>query len=387
MSHESGGHDTSETLTFSLWQLCLFLLSLSASLHSPGMEINDAALADETNNRDWLAYGRTYSEQRFSPLNQINTKTIGGLKVDWYLDLPDAVGLVATPLVAAGLIYFVSPRNIVHAVSSVDGRQLWSTMTVDPELSLYISDAPNVFKDKVLIGNGGTENGPVCGYVTAYDADTGEYKCHYQTTPGESWDYNSNMDMDIVLADLEIAGKPVKAMMHAPKNGFFYVIDRADGRLISAEPCTEVTCASHVDIKTGRPVEIPGARYEDGSQVVAPGPLGGHNWPPMSYSPQTSLVYIPTNYQRFLYSDEDISGWESPDSLAPVPTEGMGVAFEEAGRRSDGVRGTRWQRGCFTGLGIRQTHASAGDIFSRRQGQPAGTAPTPAKRCAGSAVL
>ena len=87
--------------------------------------------------------------------------------------------------------------------------------------------------------------------MVALDADTGEYKWHYQTTPGETWDYNSNMD--IVLADLEIDGKTVKALMHAPKNGFFYVIDRSDGRLISAEPYVEVNWASHVDMKTGRP--------------------------------------------------------------------------------------------------------------------------------------
>ena len=81
--------------------------------------------------------------------------------------------------------------------------------------------------------------------------------------------------------------------MQAPKNGFFYVIDRATGELLSADKYVEVNWASHVDMKTGRPVEIPGADYKDKGTYIRPGPLGGHNWQAMSFSPKTGLVYLP----------------------------------------------------------------------------------------------
>jgi quinohemoprotein ethanol dehydrogenase len=446
--------------------------------------IDDKALADASNTSEWLAYGRTANEQRFSPLNQVNASNVSNLKVDWFIDLPGAVGLVATPLVADGVMYFVTSRNIVYAVDATSGgelwsydpkvsevagdrmraaflhgnrgvalygdkvytatidgrlvaldaktgRQIWVTQTTDPTQAVYISGAPKVFKGKVLVGNGGTENGPSRGYVTAYDADTGaevwrfwivpgnpadgfenaamemaaktwtgewwklggggnawhgvtfdadfntvyigtgngspwnrkvrspdggdnlflcaivaldadtgEYKWHYQTTPGESWDYTSTMD--IVLADLEIDGKMVKALMHAPKNGFFYVIDRATGKLISAEPFAEVNWATGIDLATGRPIERPGARYEDGSEVVAPGPFGGHNWPPMSFNPETGYVYIPTIYERYRFSDEetDLKLWQPTDWQASAPTDGLAVSWELAGHRPDGTRGS-----------------------------------------------
>ncbi len=342
--------------------------------------VDDRAISDEEQTSNWLAYGRPHNERRFSPATQINTDNVSKLKVDWYLDLPNDVGLVSTPLVVNGVLYFVGSMNVVRAVNAVsgellwefdpkvgnhiknkmqigwmhnrgitfykgkvylatwdgrliaisanDGKEIWSTHTFEPESSLYITGAPKAFKDKVIIGNGGTEWGPTRGYVTAYDAetgmeawrfyivpgnpadgfeneamemaaetwtgewwkhggggnawhgftydadldvlyfgtgngspwnrsirspeggdnlflssivavdpDTGHYLWHYQTTPGESWDYNSNMD--IVLTDLEIDGQEIKAIIHAPKNGFFYVINRETGKLISAEPFVE----------------------------------------------------------------------------------------------------------------------------------------------------
>ncbi|MEJ2006340.1 MAG: c-type cytochrome, partial [Cyclobacteriaceae bacterium] len=126
----------------------------------------------------------------------------------------------------------------------------------------------------------------------------------YQTTPGESWDFNSNMD--IVLADLNINGQEVKALMHAPKNGFFYVINREDGQLISAEPFVETTWATHVDMTTGRPVEVKGARYENGAASVTPMAWGAHSWHAMSYNPMTGLAYIPAIHASFIYSDDEI---------------------------------------------------------------------------------
>jgi glucose dehydrogenase len=121
--------------------------------------------------------------------------------------------------------------------------------------------------------------------------DTGEYVWHYQTTPGETWDYTATQH--IILADMELDGKTRKVLMQAPKNGFFYVIDRTDGTLLSANNYVETSWATHVDLETGRPVEVEGARYVDSPLAVYPSYLGGHNWHPMSYSPDTGLVYIP----------------------------------------------------------------------------------------------
>ena len=418
--------------------------------------VDDAALADESEGSNWLAFGRTYSETRFSPLDQINRETVKNLGIEWFLELPDDRTLVSTPLAVDGVLYFTGsysktravdartgellweydPEATTHAgdrlqnmwdtsrglaywkgkvlIATIDGRllaldaktgtRLWETLTVDPSKALYITDAPKVFRGKVLIGNGGSEHTAARGYVTAYDvetgeqlwrwyvvpgnpadgfeneamkraaetwtgdwwkyggggnvwhgitydpefnqiimgtgngtpwnrrirspgggdnlflcslvaldADTGEYKWHYQTVPGETWDYNSNMD--VILADLELEGRSVKALLHAPKNGFFYVIDRSNGKLLSAEKIAKVTWASHIDMETGRPVENPAARYADGEELVWPSTLGAHSWHAMSYNPQTGLAYLPTIEMPGLFSDKgvDLKAWQSVD--------------------------------------------------------------------------
>jgi len=172
------------------------------------------------------------------------------------------------------------------------GGTVWDSMVYDPELDLlYIG-----------VGNGSPWNAslrsPKGGdnlYLTSIVAlrpDTGEYVWHYQTTPGETWDFTATQH--ILLTDLKIEGKQRKVLMQAPKNGFFYVIDRTTGELISAEKYTEANWASHIDMATGRPVETPMARVFDGKNISLPSNAGGHNWPAMSYNPQTGLVYIPT---------------------------------------------------------------------------------------------
>ncbi|MFL2856609.1 MAG: PQQ-dependent dehydrogenase, methanol/ethanol family [Pseudohongiellaceae bacterium] len=409
--------------------------------------VNDDAMARINQNGNWLSYGRTHSEQRFSPLTDITKENVGALQPDWYFPIPNSRSLVSTPLVVDGVIYFIASLNIVRAldatsgeelwsfnpqvgqvapermragwdnsrgiaiwedklfVATWDGRliglnresgeQLWSTQTIDPALAMYITGAPKAFKGKVLIGNGGTENGPNRGYVSAYDAetgdqawrfwivpgnpadgfeddamemaaetwtgewwrhggggnswhgwtydaeleqlyigtgngspwnrkirspsggdnlfldsivaldpDTGAYLWHHQNTPGETWDYNSNMD--IVLADLVIDGEPIKALMQAPKNGFFYVINRKNGELLSAEKITEVTWASHYDLDTARPVELPGVRYETSAIRISPGPVGAHSWHAMSFNPNTGLAYIPSIHSSTVYGDAGI---------------------------------------------------------------------------------
>ena len=434
---------------------------------SPVSPVTDKRIADVSDNANWLAYGKNHNEQRFSQLTDINSETVDNLRLDWHMNLPNDVGLVSTPLVYDGVLYFTGTMNVVRAVDAVTGdliwthdpqiakevagakrtgwvhnrglslygdklfsatwdgrlialdlktgKTIWSTRTFGLDEPLYITGAPKAFKGKVLIGNGGTENGPSRGWVAAFDADTGkeawrfyivpgnpkegfendamrmaaktwtgewwqhggggnawhaftydeeldtlyigtgngtpwsralrspgggdnlflcsivaldpdtgEYRWHYQTTPGETWDFNSNMD--IVLADLSIPdyqqGRPVKAILHAPKNGFFYVIDRRSGTLISAEPFADVNWASHIDLKTGRPVEVPGARYESGRASVTPTPVGAHSWHAMSYSPLTGLVYLPTMHLSADFTDEAYDkNWKS------VPFQG-GTALD-----------------------------------------------------------
>ncbi|MEZ5546782.1 MAG: PQQ-dependent dehydrogenase, methanol/ethanol family [Pseudomonadales bacterium] len=403
---------------------------------------------------NWLSHGRTYAEQRYSPLHEINQETIGELKLAWYVDLPGKRGQEATPLVIDGVMYTSSAWSHVLAleaatgkqlwhfdpkvpkstgvkgccdavnrgvafmdgrifVGTLDGRlialdaktgdQLWSIITVDQEKNYTITGAPRVANGKVFIGNGGAEYG-VRGYLSAYDAnsgdlvwrfytvpgapgepvgtepveaqtatwngnwwkfggggtvwdsmafdaetnllyfgvgngspwnpnirtagagdnlflssivavdaDTGIYRWHYQTTPGEAWDFTATQHM--ILADMDIAGKPRKVLMQAPKNGFFYVLDRISGELISAEPFVKVTWASHVDKISGRPVVNPEAEYWKTGKpaLVSPSWMGGHNWHPMSYSSDTGLVYFPAQETAFPYLAEDE---QTPSKLA-----------------------------------------------------------------------
>jgi len=433
---------------------CTFALLLATFAQAETI-VDDAALANEADRANWLGFGRTYSEQRFSPLDQINADTVDDLTLAWYKDLPDDRSLNGTPLVVDGVMYFEGSYNKVYAVdarsgqtlwtydpkaieasgerlrvmwdvsrglafwkgkvytATIDGRlialdavtgeRVWEVMTVDPRKALFITGAPKVFRDKIVIGNGGTEWGPSRGYITAYDtetgeqawrfwvvpgnpadgfenkamemaaktwtgewwkyggggnvwhgltydpefntlyfgtgngspwnqkirspdggdnlflcsivavdADTGEYKWHYQTVPGETWDYNSNMD--IVLADLKYGEQTIKALLHAPKNGFFYVLNRATGELLSAEKLGQATWASHVDLKSGRPIEMPGARYEDGEELVWPSAVGVHSWHAMSYNPDTGLAYIPVVEMPGQFTDKGmkLQEWKSP---------------------------------------------------------------------------
>ena len=400
----------------------------------------------------WMTVGRTYNEQRFSPLKQINDTNAGKLGLAWSFDLDTARGQEATPLVVDGVMYFSTAWSKVKAldaktgraiwqydpkvpleygvkvccdvvnrgvamwngkiyVGTLDGRlialdaangqEVWSVQTTDTDKPYAITGAPRVAKGKVFIGNGGAEFG-VRGYISAYDAetgnlswrfytvpgrpgetdgaasdkaiaeiaaptwngeywtiggggtvwdsivydqeldllyfgvgngspwsqayrgkigdnlflvsivavkpDTGEYVWHYQEVPGDEWDFTSVQPM--MLADLQIQGETRKVLMHAPKNGFFYVIDRTNGQLISAEPFAPVTWATSVDKETGRPVENPEARYSNTGRPWrgTPGPQGAHNWNPMAFSPNTGFVYIPVNVLTSTYVLADTFG-------------------------------------------------------------------------------
>jgi quinohemoprotein ethanol dehydrogenase len=405
---------------------------------------------------NWAAYGRTYNEDHFSPLHQIDAQNARQLGLVWSLDLEPMISSFGAPLAVDGILYFGIGYSVVHAVDASTGKPLWTfdpkvtdvvgekqrashgirgiaywqgkviTATQDgrliaidahtgkkvwsvqttegPNDGRYITGAPRVFNGKVIIGHGGGDTSPVRGYVTAYDATTGKqlwrfytvpgdpakgfedkametaaktwtgdwwkygggatvwnaitydpdldriyigtgngnpwnqairspgggdnlYVCsivaldansgkyvwHYQTTPGDSWDYDAATDME--LTSLDIGGKTRRRLFEASKNGCFYIIDRDTGKLLSAEPFTKVTWAKGVDLATGRPIENPDARPPSGHTVLQPGGTGGHNWQPMAYSPETKLVYIPTTILPFQYDSSGIN----PKTWTAVP--------------------------------------------------------------------
>lgn len=418
---------------------------------------------------NWITHGRTYSEQRFSPLSQINQETVGELGLAWFADMDTARGQEATPLVMDGKLFLTTAWSKVKAFDAATGEPLWSydpevpgetavkaccdvvnrglaawgdhlflgtldgrlvklerdtgkvvweKVTVDQDASYTVTGAPRVIDGKVLIGNGGAEYG-VRGYIAAYDAgdgeelwrfytvpggdedenspeylqkaaetwsgdvlgsesgiggggtvwdsmaydpeldllyfgvgngspwnrayrspgedgtgegdnlylssivairpDTGEYVWHYQTTPGETWDYTATQH--IVLADMEIDGRERQVLMQAPKNGYFYVLDRATGEFISAEPYIPLNWSTGMS-PDGRPIMNPETRIDETGKpaLVMPGPLGGHNWHPMAYHPGEGLVYIPAFEAAMLYAPE--ADWK------PDRARGFNVGFD-----------------------------------------------------------
>ncbi|MDR3513006.1 MAG: PQQ-dependent dehydrogenase, methanol/ethanol family [Caulobacteraceae bacterium] len=401
-------------------------------------------LAADQDPGNWMSHGRTYSEQRFSPLDKINTSNVKDLGLAWSFELSTNRGVEATPIVVDGTMYMTSAWSMVYAlnaktgqllwrydpkvprevghnaccdvvnrgvavwkgrvyVATLDGRlvaldaktgaPVWSVVTVDQSKPYTITMAPRIVHGKVMVGNSGSEYG-VRGYVSAYDtdsgkliwrfftvpgdpskpfenqamamaaktwngvwwtfggggspwdsmaydpetnllyfgtgnglpwdqkarspkggdnlflssiiavnADTGAYAWHFQTTPGDSWDFDSTQTL--TLADLTIGGQPRKVIMQASKNGFFYVIDRASGKLISAKNYVPVTWASGVDPVTGKPIEIGDDHYRKAPTVMFPSSFGGHNWQPMSFSPKTGLVYLPAQEVPGAYGTDD----------------------------------------------------------------------------------
>lgn len=181
------------------------------------------------------------------------------------------------------------------------GGTVWDSMAYDPKLDLlyFGTDNGSPWNRAVRSPNGG--DNLFIASIIAVRPDTGEYVWHFQEAPGESWDYSAVQH--IVLADLTLDGRERQVLLQAPKDGFFYVLDRATGEFLSAKPYGAVNWAKSLDPKTGRPTENPQARYgETGKPWQAlPGPGGAHNWMPMSYDPLTKLVYIPANDMGFVY--------------------------------------------------------------------------------------
>ena len=181
------------------------------------------------------------------------------------------------------------------------GGTVWDSMVYDAALdTLYIG-----------VGNGtpwanwdrGGGDNLYLSSIVAIDPNTGLAKWHYQTTPGDSWDYTATQHM--ILADIDWRGETRQVIMQAPKNGFFYVLDRVTGELLSAVPYAPVSWASHVDMATGRPVLTENADYSNEDRVITPSAVGAHNWPPMAFNAETGLVYIPAIYLSTRYFGYD----------------------------------------------------------------------------------
>jgi quinohemoprotein ethanol dehydrogenase len=173
------------------------------------------------------------------------------------------------------------------------GGTAWDTMAFDPELNLmYIGTGNGSPWARSKRSPAGGDNLYLASIV-ALNPDTGKYVWHYQQTPGDNWDYTSTQPM--ILADLKLAGPNSatrKVILHAPKNGFFFVIDRTNGKFISADNFVEVNWASGYD-KNGRPIETAIARVADRPREILPTAYGARNWHPMSFNPMTGLAYMP----------------------------------------------------------------------------------------------
>ena len=419
----------------------------------------------------WMSYGGTYSEQRFSALKAVNRDTVKTLGLSWFADYDTNLQQTGTPLYIDGVIYVSTAWSKVYAFDAKTGRTLWqynpkvpgewaakvccglvnrgiaafngriyvgtldarlvaidaktgkeawSTVTLDeanrndPLQRYSITMAPRVIKGKVVIGASGGEFG-VRGWIAAYDAgtgkqawrfftvpgdpnkpqendaltkaaatwprtgdwwkiggggtvwdaavydpktdllyfgtgngtpwnddhrdpkggdnlylasiialrpDTGEYVWHYQETPADTWDYDAVSPM--MTADVTIDGAERHVLMQPSKNGIFYMLDAATGKLLRAAPFTSVNWTKGIDMKTGRPVVVKEARYHDKPWNLQPGVQGGHGWHANAFSPETGLIYIATQNAYFpmvgdpKYKHQDVGYNLGLDFTAPA---------------------------------------------------------------------
>jgi quinohemoprotein ethanol dehydrogenase len=201
------------------------------------------------------------------------------------------------------------------------GGNVWDSISYDAQRKLvYIGVGNGSVWSRKLRSDGAGDN-LFLASIVALNAETGKYVWHYQETPGDEWDQDASADM--ILATLPIAGRKRDVIMQASKNGFFYVLDRGTGKLICARNFVPVNWAKAIDQVTGRPIDDVAARYEDGHlHLVTPSSVGAHNWPPMSYNPQTGLVYIPAMINAWYFQAVPRSA--RPDKLGVLD---FGVAF------------------------------------------------------------
>ena len=195
------------------------------------------------------------------------------------------------------------------------GGTVWNTIVYDPEFDqIYIGVGNGTPWTRVIRSPGGGDN-LFLSSIVALDANSGKMNWYYQTTPGDNWDYTATQDL--MLAEMEVDGELRKVIMQAPKNGFFYVLDRKDGELLRAHKYAEVNWATHVDMESGRPIENKEKDYLKEKQWVLPGALGGHNWQAMSFDPNLGLVYIPTQIAPTIYKMTE--EWQKTGKLKYKP--------------------------------------------------------------------
>lgn len=214
------------------------------------------------------------------------------------------------------------------------GGTVWNAMSYDPATdTVFIGTGQGNPWNRKIRSEGRGDNLFLCSIV-ALDAKTGKHKWHYQLIPGDSWDYDAAMDME--LADLIIGGQQHKVLITAAKNGFVYVIDRLTGKLISAKPFVPVTWAKGIDLASGRPIENPGVRYESGSATISPTPIGAHSWVPMAFSRQTGLVYIPAIDLKVTFDDHGITpqNWKRKGGMALDYAVNPSIAFPKGNEDS-----------------------------------------------------
>ncbi len=216
------------------------------------------------------------------------------------------------------------------------GGTVWDGMVYDPELNLlYFGTGNGTFYDQSKRSPSGGDNLYISS-ILAINPTTGRLAWYYQEVPGDQWDFD--VVQPLILTTLTIDGKSRKVLMQASKDGFFYILDRKTGQVISANKFVPVTWADRVDLKTGRPVEAADAHnFRNSSngkgQLIQPSPMGGHNWNPMAWDPQTGLVYIPTieNGQQAVFSGKTyLRAWD-PISGKAVWNVGPADWWDHAG--------------------------------------------------------
>lgn len=215
------------------------------------------------------------------------------------------------------------------------GGAPWDSITYDAELNRIYVGTANAFSYNPDDRSPGVGDNLYTASIVALDATTGKYLWHYQVNPRDSWDFDATEQ--IVLATLSIRGRTHRVLMQAPKNGFFYVIDRDTGKLLSANKLGRVSWAERIDLNTGRPVEAANARYERGEFTMFPSSAGAHSWMRMAYSPRTGLMYVPyinlgTRFHRGTPGSDDlaIGGVNmAPDTTDPGP-KGALIAWDPA---------------------------------------------------------
>ena len=456
---------------------CVGALQAQQPAGVDGAVLKKAGTPNDSLPGSWLTYGKSQSEQRYSPLKQIDTSNVKRLGLAWsYVVGPGGYSQEGTPLVWNNTIYGSTTWSLVYAVDGRTGKEIWrwdpevnqattkgitanrglalyQGMIIAPSLDgrlfalnaltgkpiwesrvsytqehHYVTMAPRIAGDKVIIGVSGGDTGENRGYFDAYDAatghrlwrfytvpgdpslpyeneamrvaaktwggdfykkggggavwdgfaydpdanliyvgtgnaepwtqkfrgaqsvdnlytcsilavdaNTGHLKWYFQTVPNDNWDFDSVQQL--MLLDLTIEGRRRKVLTQAAKNGFFYVLDRASGQFISGAPFVKVNWAKGLN-DSGRPMVNPEAYYDTEPVAVNPTGGGAHNWAPMSFNPNTGLVYVPASYSSYTYqadqeykqnSTGDIRGGSGVPRQIKAPAVGPDAP--------DGVRG------------------------------------------------